>query len=294
MAQKKIGSAALSLAAKRGAVEPGHPQLSIARQCALLGLSRASYYRGEPLVQDPADTRRLMRLIDEEYTRHPFYGSRKMTSWLRRQGYAVNRKRVRRLMRRMGLQSVAPKPGTSRPAPAHPVYPYLLRGLAIVRPNQVWCTDITYIRLAHGFVYLTAVMDWYSRAVLSWEVSVTMTEEFCISALQSALRGHGRPEIFNSDQGAQFTSQAFTAVLTDAEVRISMDGKGRAMDNIMVERLWRTVKYEEIYLKEYRRVSDLIAALKAYFWFYNHERPHQSLAGATPVQVHRGAVQLAA
>jgi len=268
--------------------------LSIARQCALLGLSRASYYRGEPLVQDPADTLRLMRLIDEEYTRNPFYGSRKMTSWLRRQGYAVNRKRVRRLMRRMGLQSVAPKPGTSRPAPAHPVYPYLLRGLAIVRPNQVWCTDITYIRLAHGFVYLTAVMDWYSRAVLSWEVSVTMTEEFCISALRSALHGHGRPEIFNSDQGAQFTSQAFTAVLTDAEVRISMDGKGRAMDNIMVERLWRTVKYEEIYLKEYRRVSDLIAALKAYFWFYNHERPHQSLAGATPVQVHRGAVQLAA
>jgi putative transposase len=217
-----------------------------------------------------------------------------MTSWRRRQGYAVNRKRVRRLMRRLGLPSVAPKPGTAQPAPGHPVYPYLLRGLAIVRPNQVWCTDITSIRLAHGFVYLTAVMDWYSRYVLSREVSVTLAEECCISAVQSAWRGHGRSEIFNSDQGAQFTSQALTAVLTAAEERISRDGKGRAMDNIRVERLWRTVKYEEIYLKEYRRVSDLIAALKAYFWFYNPERPHQSLAGATPVQVHRGAVQLAA
>jgi len=294
VAQKKVGSAPLSLADKRGAVEPGHPQLSIARQCALLGLSRASYYRGEPLAQDQTENLMLMRLIDEEYTRHPFYGSRKMAFWLRRQGYRVSRKRVRRLMRRMGLQSVAPKPATSQPAPAHPVYPYLLRGLAIERPNQVWCSDITYIRLAHGFVYLTAVMDWYSRYVLSWEVSVTLAEEFCISALESALRGHGQPEIFNSDQGAQFTSQAFTAVLKAAGVRISMDGKGRALDNIMVERLWRTVKYEEIYLKEYRRVTDLIAALKAYFWFYNHERPHQSLAGATPIQVHRGEIILAA
>ncbi len=215
----------------------------------MLGLSRASYYRGEPLAQDHADNLRLMHLIDEDYTRHPCYGSRKMASWLRMQGYRVTRQRVRRLMRRLGLQSVAPTPCTSRPAPAHPVYPYLLRGLAIERPHPVWCTDITYLRLAHGFVYLTAVMDGYSRYVLSWEVSVTLAEAFCISALESAWRGHGRPELFNSDQGAPFTRQAFTAVLTAAGVRISRDGQGRAMDNIRVERRWRTVKYEEIYLK---------------------------------------------
>jgi putative transposase len=253
----------------------------------------ASYYRGLGGGEETAENLELMRLIDEEYTRHPFYGSRQMRNWLRRQGYKVTRKRVQRLMRKMGLVSVAPKPNTSRRAPAHQIYPYLLRGLEITRANQVWCADITYIRLAKGFVYLTAVMDWHSRYVLAWEVSVTMEEGFCVSALQSALRRHGRPEIFNTDQGAQFTGQAFTGVLKDAQVAISMDGKGRAMDNIMVERLWRSVKYEEIYLKDYASVAELVAALRAYFAFYNDERPHQSHDGLTPAQVYHGAAPLA-
>jgi putative transposase len=274
-------------------IEPSHPRLSIARQCALLGLPRASYYRGLGGGEETAENLQLMRLIDEEYTRHPFYGSRQMRNWLRRQGYKVTRKRVQRLMRKMGLVSVAPKPNTSRRAPAHQIYPYLLRGLEITRANQVWCADITYIRLAKGFVYLTAVMDWHSRYVLAWEVSVTMEEGFCVSALQSALRRHGRPEIFNTDQGAQFTGQAFTGVLKEAQVTISMDGKGRAMDNIMVERLWRSVKYEEIYLKDYASVAELVAGLRAYFAFYNDERPHQSHDGLTPAQVYHGAAALA-
>jgi len=243
--------------------------------------------------RETAENLALMRLIDEEYTRHPFYGSRKMRDWLQRQGYAVNRKRVRRLMRKMGLESVAPKPNTSRPAPQHKIYPYLLRALQIERADQVWCADITYIRLAHGFVYLTAVMDWYSRYVLSWEVSVTMEEAFCVSALESALRRHGRPEIFNTDQGSQFTGETFTGVLRDAGVDISMDGKGRALDNIMVERLWRSVKYEEIYLKEYESVGELTAALKRYFAFYNDERPHQSHGGRTPAEVYYGSARMA-
>jgi len=241
---------------------------------------------------ETAENLALMRLIDEEYTRHPFYGSRKMRDWLERQGYAVNRKRVRRLMRKMGLVSVAPKPNTSRPAPQHTIYPYLLRGLKIDRPDQVWCTDITYIRLARGFVYLTAVMDWHSRYVLAWEVSVTMEEDFCVSALESALRRQGRPQIFNTDQGSQFTGDAFTGVLKDAGVAISMDGKGRAMDNIMVERLWRSVKYEEVYLKDYESVGELTAALKQYFAFYNEERPHQSHGGQTPAEVYHGSAPL--
>jgi putative transposase len=227
-----------------------------------------------------------MRLIDEEYTRHPFYGSRKIRDWLQKQGHGVNRKRVQRLMRRMGLESVAPKPNTSQAAKGHKIYPYLLRGLEIDRPNQVWCSDVTYIRMAGGFVYLTAVMDWHSRYVLSWEVSVTMEEDFCVSALESALRRHGKPQIFNTDQGVQYTGQAFTGVLKGQAIRISMDGKGRAMDNIMIERLWRSVKYEEIYLKDYESIPELITALKAYFEFYNHERPHQGLGGATPAEVY--------
>jgi len=235
----------------------------------------------------------LMRLIDEEYTRHPFYGSRKMRDWLQRQGAVVNRKRVRRLMRKMGLESVAPKPNTSRPVQQHKIHPYLLRRLKIERADQVWCADITYIRLAHGFVYLATVMDWYSRYVLSWEVSVTMEEAFCVSALESALRRHGCPQIFNTDQGSQFTGEAFTGVLKEAGVDISMDGKGRAMDNIMVERLWRSLKYEEIYLKEYENVRELTAALKRYFVFYNGERPHQSLGGRTPAEVYHGSACLA-
>jgi putative transposase len=281
------------VAEKRQCIEPDHPSLSIKRQCELIGLPRASYYRGAGVGEESAENLTLMRLIDEEYTRHPFYGSRKIRDCLRRRGHKINRKRVQRLMRRMGLASVAPKPNTSRPAPAHKVYPYLLRGLEITRANQVWCTDITYIRLAKGFVYLTAVMDWHSRYVLAWEVSVTQDEGFCVSALQSALRRYGRPEIFNTDQGAQFTGKAFTGVLKAAQVRISMDGKGRALDNIMVERLWRSVKYEEVYLKDYESVGELVTALRAYFEFYNHERPHQSHGGLTPAQVYHGEVSLA-
>ncbi len=273
---------------KRRCIEPGNPKLSIVRQCELIDLSRASYYRGTAVAEESAQNLELMRLIDEEYTRHPFYGTRKMRDWLCQQGHRVNRKRVQRLMRRMGLESVAPKPNTSKAAKGHKTYPYLLRGLEIEGPNQVWCSDLTYIRLAGGFVYLTAVMDWHSRYVLSWEVSVTMQEDFCVSALESALRRHAAPEIFNTDQGVQYTGQAFTGVLRDKGIRISMDGKGRAMDNIMIERLWRSLKYEEIYLKDYESVSELITALRAYFDFYNHERPHQGLGGVTPARVYHG------
>lgn len=267
-------------------IEPSHISLSIQRQCELLNLPRGSYYRGVPEKQESEENLELMRLIDEEYTRHPFYGSRKMRDYLRRKGYPVNRKRTQRLMRLMGLKSVAPGPNTSKASPSHKVYPYLLRGLKIDHPGHVWCTDITYIRMPKGFVYLVAVMDWYSRRVLSWEVSTTMDESFCISALERALRLYPAPEIFNTDQGSQFTSKAFTQVLKDHGIKISMDGKGRAIDNIMIERLWRSVKYEEIYLKEYSDVDDLKKSLSAYFHFYNHERPHQTFGGATPAEVY--------
>jgi len=269
-------------------IEPTHPTLSVRRQCELLSLPRSSYYRPCALLEESAENLQLMRLIDEEYLRHPFYGTRKMRDYLQRQGYQVNRKRVQRLMRKMGLASVAPKPNTSAPHPAHKVYPYLLRGLPINRPNQVWCTDITYIRLPAGFVYLVAVMDWRSRHVLSWEVSTTMDDSFCVSALERALRLYGKPEIFNTDQGAQFTGTAFTDTLKNAGIRISMDGKGRALDNMFIERLWRSVKYEEVYLNEYDSVDALRRSLKRYFHFYNLERPHQSFDGATPAEVYYG------
>lgn len=269
-------------------IEPSHSQLSIQRQCELIDLPRGSYYRGTNDSAEREDNQQLMRLIDEEYTRHPFYGSRKIRDYLRRQGYKVNRKRVQRLMRMMGLRSVAPGPDTSKAAPAHKVYPYLLRGLKIDRPNHVWCTDITYIRMPKGFVYLVAVMDWYSRKVLSWEVSTSMDDSFCVSALERALRLYPAPEIFNTDQGSQFTGNAFTGVLKKHAIKISMDGKGRALDNIMVERLWRSVKYEEIYLREYGNVAQLRKSLKKYFHFYNHERPHQTFAGATPEEAYQG------
>jgi putative transposase len=278
----------MSVADKRRYIEPGHPRLSIARQCELIGLPRPSYFR-EVRPTESEQNLELMRLIDEESLRHPFYGTRKMHDYLRRLGHKVNRKRVRRLMRKMGLVSIAPKPNTSRAAPQHKVYPYLLRGLDMGRPNQVWCSDITYIPLEHGFAYLTVVLDWYSRYVLSWEVSVTMEEDFCVSALESALRRHGRPEVFNTDQGSQYTGAAFTGVLKAHQVTLSMDGKGRAMDNIMVERLWRSVKYEEVYIKDYRSVAELVQGLKAYFEFYNHERPHQSFGGQTPAEVYSAA-----
>jgi len=280
----------VTVAEKRVRVEPDHPQLSIRQQCRLLDLPRASYYR--ETVPETPENLELMALIDKEYTRHPFQGSRGIRNYLRRQGYKMNRKRVQRLMRVMGLIAVAPQKRTSIPGNGHKVYPYLLRGLTIDRPNQVWCSDITYIPLPGGYVYLTAVMDWYSRYILSWEISVTMDDSFCVSALERALRRYGTPGVFNTDQGSQYTGSAFTGVLKDHEVKISMDGKGRAMDNIMIERLWRTVKYQDIYLKDYASVQELIAGLREYFDYYNNERSHQSLNDQTPAEVYRGVVSL--
>ncbi len=269
-------------------IEPSHSQISIRRQCALLGLNRSSLYY-QP-AQDTEENLRLMRLIDQQYTRTPFYGSRRMANWLRREGIEVNRKRVQRLMRQMGLEAVYPRPRLSQAGPEHRVYPYLLRGMEIRRPDQVWSTDITYVPMRQGFMYLVAVMDWHSRYVLSWQLSNTMDVSFCLEALEEAL-GKRRPEIFNTDQGAQFTSQAFTGRLEAAGVAISMDGRGRFLDNIFVERLWRTVKYEDIYIKGYTTVSDLEAGLADYFWFYNHERPHQSLGYQTPAEVYFGNLE---
>jgi len=283
----------MSPSEKRHCIDSKHPDISLKRQCELIALPRSSYYF-RPLAQQPetAENLKFMRLIDEEYTLHPFYGSRKIRDYLHRQGYKINRKRVQRLMQKMGIQSIAPKPNTSKPHPEHKIYPYLLRGMNIVYSDQVWCSDITYIPLPGGFVYLTAVMDWASRYVLSWEVSVTMDDTFCVSALESALRNYGCPAIFNTDQGSQFTSNEFTKTLKDAKVRISMDGKGRAMDNIFIERLWRSVKYEEIYRKEYSSVQELIASLKVYFDFYNNQRPHDSLGKKTPSEAYWEKKQL--
>lgn len=227
-----------------------------------------------------------MRLIDEQYTRRPFFGSPKMTDWLRNQGHLVNHKRVERLMRVMGLQAICPKPRLSQPATGHRIYPYLLRGVKVVRPNQVWSTDITYIRLERGFVYLVAVIDWFSRYVLSWELSTTLDTGFCISALEWALASSAKPEIFNTDQGAQFTSIEFTQRLASRSIQISMDGRGRALDNVFVERLWRTVKYEEVYLNDYPNIEMALHRLKEYFEFYNRERSHQSLGYSTPEAIY--------
>jgi putative transposase len=265
-------------------IEMDHPMLSISKQCELLNMARASYYRIPAMETE--ENQKLMRIIDEEYTRHPFLGSRGMKRYLRRQGHKVNRKRVQRLMRLMGLVSIAPQKRTTVPAPGHKIYPYLLRNMDINRPGQVWCTDLTYIRMKRGFVFLTAVMDWHSRYVLSWEISVTMDEGFCVSSLERALRQHPQPDIFNTDQGSQYTGAAFTGVLKDHEIKISMDGKGRAIDNIMVERLWRTVKYEDVYIKDYETVEDLIAGLRKYFRYYNYERSHQSLGDKTPAEIY--------
>lgn len=231
----------------------------------------------------------LCHLIDEEYTRRPFYGSRRMVVYLRKKGHLVNRKRVQRLMRQMALAGMSPGPNTSKKHPSHKIYPYLLRDVEIIRPNQVWSTDITYIRLAHGFVYLVAIIDWYSRQVLSWRLSNSMDTAFCVDCLEDALRLYGKPEVFNSDQGAQFTSTAFTDVLKREKIAISMDGRGRALDNIFVERLWRTIKYEDIYLKGYDNMRDLIIGLTEYFAFYNCERPHQALGNMTPNTVYKRA-----
>jgi putative transposase len=257
--------------------------LSIAQQCELLGLARSSYYY-EP-VEDREETLHLMRLLDEQYTRTPFYGTRKMTAWLNTQGYPVERKRVTRLLRLMGLEAVYPKPRLSIPGVTQQRYPYLLRGMNIERCNQVWSCDITYIRLQRGFIYLIAVIDWFSRYVLSWELSITMDTSFCLEALDRALLV-STPEIFNTDQGVQFTSTEFISRLKAADIRISWDGRGRALDNIFVERLWRSVKYEEVYLKDYQTVTDAMRNLQAYFTFYNQDRLHQALDYRTPAQVY--------
>lgn len=234
---------------------------------------------------------KLMRRIDEMHLKRPFYGSRRLRDWLQDEGYDINRKRVQRLMRQMGIRALYPKPRTSKPGKGHKIYPYLLRDLVIDRPNQVWATDISYIPMAKGFVYLVAVVDWYSRKVLSWRLSNSMDTDFCVDALEEALSRYGRPDIFNTDQGAQFTSEAFTAVLKEAGIDISMDGKGRWIDNVFVERLWRSVKYEEVYLKAYETVAEARTGIGTYFQFYNSERRHQSMNRQTPDQVYTGNVE---
>jgi len=268
-------------------IESEHPQLSIRQQCELVGLNRSTFYYTP--AQESDLNLHLMRLIDTYYTKAPFYGRRRMTAYLRREGYGVNPKRVRRLMQKMGLQAIYPKRRTSIAAKGHKVYPYLLRNLAITRPNQVWSTDITYIRMLRGFMYLVAIMDWHSRYVLAWQLSNTLDGLFCLDALDFAL-AQGKPDIFNTDQGVQFTAQSFTSRLEAAGIRISMDGRGRALDNVFVERLWRTVKYEHVYLHEYASVPELEKGLEQYFTFYNHERLHQSLSYQPPAEVHFAGV----
>jgi len=269
----------------RPLLEVGHAKLSVRRQCELLGLSRSSLYY-EP-AGETAENLRLMRLIDGEYTAHPFYGSRQLTSWLIRQGELVNRKRVQRLMRVMGLEAIYPKPRLSVAGRGHRIYPYLLRDVSVERVDQVWSTDITYIPLVSGFMYLAAIIDWFSRYVLSWRLSNTLDGSFRLEMLEEAL-GRGRPEVFNTDQGVQFTSQAWTGRVESAGAAVSMDGRGRRLDNVFVERLWRSVKYEDVYLRGYEVVPELQRGLDRYFTFYNEERPHQSLEGRTPWEVYRG------
>jgi len=270
---------------KRLLVERKCRCIALYRQCELIGLAGSSYYYRSKAPGN--DDHAIMRLIDEQYTKTPFYGIRRITTALRRLGYLVNHKRIARLMRLMGLEAIYPKPRLSKACKEHRKYPYLLRGLSIVRHNQVWSTDITYIRLHSGFVYLAAIIDWFSRYVVSWELSNTLDTNFCVNMLEHALKIN-RPEIFNSDQGTQFTSFDFTGILEDNGIRISMDGCGRVYDNIFVERLWRTVKYEEVYLKEYNTIREAKNCLFRYFDFYNNERPHQSLEYRTPSEVYYG------
>jgi len=263
--------------------------LALTRQCELAGVTRSTFYAPHLTAEPDELESTLLSEIDAEYTRHPFYGSRKITAFLCGIGHQVNRKRIQRLMGILGLAGMAPGPNTSRPSPQHIVYPYLLRGVSVIRPNQVWSTDITYIRLARGFVYLAAVIDWYSRKVLSWRLSNTLDSGFCVDCLEQALQTYGIPEIFNTDQGCQFTSEAFTNVLKAHRISISMDGRGRALDNIFVERLWRSVKHEDIYLNGYATVPEVQLGLTKYFMFYNTERTHQSLDYSTPDVIYRTA-----
>ncbi len=272
-------------AMRRDMTEPSS-KLSVRRQCALLGISRSGlYYKPRGVSDLDLD---IMRMIDEQYTETPFYGVEKMTAWLRRrQGIRIGHNKVRRLARAMGLEAVYPKPRLSMPSCEHKIYPYLLKNMEIKKPNQVWATDITYIRLARGFVYLAAIMDWFSRYVLSWRLSISLDADFCVAALEEALK-QSCPEIFNSDQGSQFTSNEFTAVLKKAEVRISMDGRGRVFDNIFIERLWRSVKYEEVYIHDYVDVRAARQGIGRYFRLYNKDRLHQSLDYHTPEEAHYG------
>lgn len=274
----------MSIEQKRYLVEPQHPELSVRRQCELLGLARASYYYQPAQVSEL--NLKLMNMIDEQYTETPFYGWRRMTTHLRRdKKQKVNGKRIRRLMRLMGLQAIFPGPKAKKSTDEHKIYPYLLRNVPVVRQNQVWSTDITYIRMATGFMYLTAIIDWYSRYVLAWQLSNTLDNYFCLVALDQAL-AQAKPEIFNTDQGVQFTTYSFTGRLEQDNIQISMDGRGRALDNVFVERLWRSVKYEHVYLYDHSTVSDLHAGLSYYFDFYNHRRFHQSLGDRTPAEVY--------
>jgi len=266
-------------------IEADHPQLSVRRQCELLGLNRSSLYY-EPAAETQENLR-LMRLLDEEYTAHPFLGSRRLTRWLREdQGEQVNRKRVQRLLRVMGLEAIYPKPRLSAPGQGQKVYPYLLRDVEVTRPDQVWSADITYLPMAKGFMYLAAIIDWYSRYVVAWRLSNTLDGSFCLEMLDEAL-GRGRPEVFNTDQGVQFTALAFTGRLEQTGVAVSMDGKGRCLDNVFVERLWRSVKHEDVYLWCYETVLELERGLGRYFGYYNNERRHQSLDYRRPVDVYR-------
>ncbi len=276
-----------SVDAKRELVRHDDPRLSLSRRCELVGLNRSTYYL--PAATESEENLRLMRLIDEQYLKTPFYGSRRMTAVLQRRGEAVNRKRVQRLMALMGLEGLHPQRRTTLAAADARTYPYLLRDRVLARVNEVWSSDITYVPMRRGFMYLTAVIDWYSRYVLSWRLSNTMDVGFCLEALEEALT-QGRPEIFNTDQGSQFTSREYTGRLEASGVAVSRDGRGRALDNVFVERLWRSVKYEDIYIKDYERVSDLESGLTAYFRFYDEERLHQSLGYRTPGEVHRAGL----
>ena len=275
----------MSRAERRAMVERENPVLPISQQCRLLAVSRAAVYR--PPAEVSAEDLAIMALIDRQYLARPYYGSRRMAAWLATQGHIVNRKRVQRLMRLLGLVAIYQRPNTSKPAAAHKIYPYLLGGLVIERANQVWCSDVTYIPMAKGFLYLVVIMDWASRAVLTWRLSNTLGADFCVEALEEALSRYARPEIFNTDQGSQFTSEDFTGTLKDHAITISMDGKGRCMDNIFVERLWRSLKYEEVYLNAYATVAEAKAGIGAWLDFYNRERQHQSLGYRTPRQIYK-------
>ena len=279
----------MSAPERKAMVDCHKDDLSVRRQCELLDLARSGVYRAKPAT--PADDLALMRRIDELHLKLPFYGSRRMMFALNAEGCKLNRKRVQRLMRLMGIEALVPRPGTSKAALGNKIYPYLLRGVAITEPNHVWATDITYIPMANGFLYLVAVMDWASRAVLAWRLSNTMDTRFCLEALDEALRKYGKPKIFNTDQGAQFTSEAFTGRLSAAGIAISMDGRGRFMDNIFIERLWRSVKYEEVHLKAYADGREARAAIGSWMDFYNERRPHQAMGNQTPMAVWRKGIE---